>query len=182
MANLKEVRNRIASVISTQQITKAMKMVSAAKLRRAQDAIVQMRPYAAKLREIMENISSTLESGAGGAYATVRPVKNVLIVAINSNRGLCGGFNANIVRTVNRLLREQYATQAKEGHVKILCIGKKASDFYSKTPALYGGNHNDLYNHLNFEETAVIADKIMKEFAEGAYDQVVIVYNQFKNA
>src|SRR6185436_11805376 len=150
MANLKEVRIRIASVISTQQITKAMKMVSAAKLRRAQDAIVQMRPYAAKLREIMENISSTLDGNAGGAYATVRPVKKVLIIAINSNRGLCGGFNANIVRTVNRMLREQYAAQAKEGNVKVLCIGKKASDYFSKLPALYAGNHNDLYAHLNF--------------------------------
>src|SRR2546423_4798273 len=96
---LKEVRNRIKSVTSTQQITKAMKMVSAAKLRRAQDAIIQMRPYAAKLREIMENISSTLESNAGGAFADVRPLKKILMVAINSNRGLCGGFNANIIRT-----------------------------------------------------------------------------------
>src|SRR3954467_13974660 len=156
MANLKEVRIRITSVISTQQITKAMKMVSAAKLRRAQDAIVQMRPYAAKLREIMENISETLESSTGGAYAAERPVKKVLIVAINSNRGLCGGFNANIIRTVNRLIREQYATQAKDGNLKILCIGKKASDFFSKTPKLYAGNHNELYNHLNFEHASAI--------------------------
>lgn len=182
MANLKEVRNRITSVISTQQITKAMKMVSAAKLRRAQDAIVAMRPYAAKLREIMENISSTLDSSAGGAYAKARPVKKVLIIAINSNRGLCGGFNANIIRMVNKMVREQYAALAKEGNVKILCIGKKASDFFSKTPALYMGNQNDLYNHLTFEETAIIADKIMKEYAEGMYDKVEIVYNQFKNA
>src|SRR5436189_1829478 len=113
MANLKEVRNRITSVMSTQQITKAMKMVSAAKLRRAQEAIVQMRPYAAKLREIMENISESLDSSAGGVFATTRPVKKVLLVAINSNRGLCGGFNANIVRTVNRMIREQYAALAK---------------------------------------------------------------------
>ena len=182
MANLKEVRVRIASVISTQQITKAMKMVSAAKLRRAQDAIVQMRPYAAKLREIMENISSTLDGNAGGAYATVRPVKKVLIIAINSNRGLCGGFNANIVRTVNRMLREQYAAQAKEGNVKVLCIGKKASDYFSKLPALYAGNHNDLYAHLNFNDAAVVAEKVMKEFADGNYDKIEIVYNQFKNA
>ncbi len=182
MANLKEVRNRISSVISTQQITKAMKMVSASKLRRAQDAIIQMRPYAAKLREIMENISSTLDSSAGGAYATIRPVKKVLIVAINSNRGLCGGFNANIVRTINRLLREQYVAQVKEGNVKILCIGKKASDFFSKNANLYAGNHNEIYNQLSFDNASVIAEKIMKEFAEGAYDKVEIVYNQFKNA
>ena len=182
MANLKEVRNRITSVISTQQITKAMKMVSAAKLRRAQDAIVQMRPYAAKLREIMENISSTLDSSAGGAYASIRPVNKVLIVAINSNRGLCGGFNANIVRTVNRLVREDYATQAKEGNVKILCIGKKASDFFSKNAKLYAGNHNDIYSNLHFENTSVISEKLMKEFADVVYDKIVIVYNQFKNA
>ena len=182
MANLKEVRNRITSVISTQQITKAMKMVSAAKLRRAQDAIIQMRPYAAKLREIMENISSTLESGAGGAYATDRPVKKVLIVAITSNRGLCGGFNANIVRNTNKMIREQYAAHAKNGNVKVLCIGKKASDFFSKNPSLYAGNHNELYSNLNFEETALIAEKIMNQFAEGLYDKVYLVYNQFKNA
>ena len=157
-------------------------MVSAAKLRRAQDAIIQLRPYAAKLREIMENISSTLESGAGGAYATDRPVKKVLIVAITSNRGLCGGFNANVVRNVNKMLREQYVVQAKEGNVKVLCIGKKGSDFFSKNPSLYSGNHNELYNNLNFEETALIAEKIMNQFAEGMYDKVYLVYNQFKNA
>ena len=182
MANLKEVRIRIASVISTQQITKAMKMVSAAKLRRAQDAIIQMRPYAAKLREIMENISENLESSAGGAFTAVRPVKKVLIVAINSNRGLAGGFNANIVRTVNTMIREQYSAQAKEGNVKVLAIGKKASDFFSKNATIYAGNHNDIYNHLQFDAASVIADKIMTEFSEGAYDKVVIVYNQFKNA
>jgi F-type H+-transporting ATPase subunit gamma len=182
MANLKEVRIRIASVISTQQITKAMKMVSAAKLRRAQDAIVQMRPYAAKLREIMENISETLESSAGGAFATQRPVKKVLIVAINSNRGLAGGFIASIVRTVNMMIREQYAAQYKEGNVKVLAIGKKASDFFSKNQSVYAGNHNDIYNHLSFEAASAIAEKIMKEFAEGVYDKVEIVYNQFKNA
>src|SRR5215510_1117660 len=115
MANLKEVRIRIASVISTQQITKAMKMVSAAKLRRAQEAIIQMRPYAAKLREIMENVSGSLDSSTGGAFSKVRPVKKVLIIAINSNRGLCGAFNTNINRTTNRLVREQYASLAKEG-------------------------------------------------------------------
>jgi len=182
MANLKEVRIRIASVISTQQITKAMKMVSAAKLRRAQDAIIQMRPYAAKLREIMENISSTLDNSAGGKFAAARPVKKVLIVAINSNRGLCGGFNANIVRTVNRLIREQYATLAKEGNVKVLCIGKKASDFFSKHPNLFAGQHNDVYTHLTFGNASVIAEKLMNEFASGAYDKIEIVYNQFKNA
>lgn len=182
MANLKEVRNRITSVISTQQITKAMKMVSAAKLRRAQDAILMMRPYAAKLREIMENISGSLDSSVGGELAKVRPVKNVLIIAVNSNRGLCGAFNANIIRTVNRLIREDYAAQAKQGGVKVLCIGKKASDFFGKNKEVFAGHHNELYNALTFDHVAVVASKIMDAFKAAEYDKVVVVYNQFKNA
>ncbi|HNS12095.1 MAG TPA: ATP synthase F1 subunit gamma [Bacteroidia bacterium] len=182
MANLKEVRNRITSVISTQQITKAMKMVSAAKLRRAQDAITLMRPYAGKLREIMENISGTMDGSAGGELAKVRPVNKVLIIAVNSNRGLCGAFNAGIIRAVNKLLRENYAVQTKEGNVKVLCIGKKASDFFSKTPAVYGGNRNNLFNNLDFESVAAVADEVMNEFKKGDYDRVDLVYNQFKNA
>ena len=151
MANLKEVRNRISSVISTQQITKAMKMVSASKLRRAQDAIVMMRPYATKLREIMENISGSLDGNAGGQFSVVRSVNKVLIIAVSSNRGLCGAFNANINRTINRLIREKYSIQAKNGNLKILAIGKKASDFFSKLKHNYAGQHNDVYNNLSFE-------------------------------
>lgn len=182
MANLKEVRNRISSVNSTQQITKAMKMVSAAKLRRAQDAITLMRPYAGKLREIMENISGTLEGGVGGDLSKIRPVNKVLIIAVNSNRGLCGAFNAGIIRAVNKLLRENYAQQTKVGNVKVLCIGKKASDFFSKTPSVYGGNRNELFNNLNFESVAAVADELMSDFKKGVYDRVELVYNQFKNA
>lgn len=182
MANLKEVRNRISSVISTQQITKAMKMVSASKLRRAQDAIIMMRPYASKLREIMENISATLEGNAGGQFAAVRPVNKVLIVAISSNRGLCGAFNANINRTVSRMIREKYAVQAKEGDLKVLAIGKKSGDFFNKLKQNYAGHHNEIYNNLNFENTSVIAEKIMAQFAAGEFDRVELVYNQFKNA
>jgi len=182
MANLKEVRTRIASVISTQQITKAMKMVSAAKLRRAQDAILMMRPYATKLREIMENISGSLEAGVGGQYATVRPVNKVLIIAVSSNRGLCGAFNANINRTVMRMIRENYAAQAKAGNVKVLALGKKASDFFNKLKQHYAGQHNEVYGDLRFDVVAPIAEEIMKQFAEGEYDKVEIVYNQFKNA
>ncbi len=182
MANLKEVRNRIASVNSTQQITKAMKMVSAAKLRRAQDAITMMRPYAGKLRDIMENISGTMDGGVGGELTKARPVNKVLIIAVNSNRGLCGAFNAGIIRATNKLLRENYATQVKEGNVKVLCIGKKASDFFSKTPAIYGGNHNGLYNNLDFESVAAVADEVMEKFKKGEYDRVDLIYNQFKNA
>lgn len=182
MANLKEVRNRITSVISTQQITKAMKMVSAAKLRRAQDAIILLRPYASKLREIMENISGTLEGNAGGQFAVVRPVSKVLIVAISSNRGLCGAFNTNINRTVSRMIREKYPVQSKNGNVKVLAIGKKSSDFFSKLFDNYAGQHNDVYNSLSFEKVSAVAEEIMKQFAAGDYDKIEIVYNQFKNA
>lgn len=132
MANLKEVRSRITSVISTQQITKAMKMVSAAKLRRAQDAIVMMRPYASKLREIMENISGSLDSSVGGQYSVVRPVNKVLIIAVSSNRGLCGAFNANINRTISKMIRENYASQAQAGNVKVISIGEKNRQTFSR--------------------------------------------------
>lgn len=159
-----------------------MKMVSAAKLRRAQDAITQMRPYANKLRDIMENVSGTLEGNAGGLYAVQRKVEKVLIVAISSNRGLCGGFNANIIRTTNRLMNDEYLTQAQAGQVKVLAIGKKGSDTFNKRPAIYVGNHNDVYNSLKFDVVAPIAESIMKQFAEGTYDKVVLIYNQFKNA
>lgn len=182
MANLKEVRVRIASVNSTQQITKAMKMVAAAKLRRAQDAIIQMRPYASKLKEILENVSSSVDADGSGVFAKSRPVNRVLIVAVTSNRGLAGAFNANIIRTVNRMLAVQYADLVKKGNVKVLCIGKKASDFFSKNNSVYGGQHNDVFNDLQFGSVSVIAESLMKEFACGNYDRVMVVYNQFKNA
>lgn len=182
MANLKEIRIRIASVNSTQQITKAMKMVSAAKLRRAQDAITMMRPYAGKLRDIMENISGSLEGGVGGELTKVRPLNKVLIIAVNSNRGLCGAFNAGIIRAVNKMLRETYVAQVKDGNVKVLCIGKKASDFFSKSPAIFAGHRNNLYNNLDFESVAAVADEVMAEFKREDYDKVELVYNQFKNA
>jgi len=189
MANLKEVRLRILSVSSTQQITKAMKMVSAAKLRKAQDAVIRMRPYANKLREILENLSGNVDASEGGAYAKARPANKILLVAITSNRGLAGAFNANIIRTVNRLLKEEYASHAAENSsettgktVKVLAIGKKASDFFNKHKNLYAGNHNTIYQDLKFETVAPIAEAIMNDFAAGKYDRVYLVYNQFKNA
>jgi F-type H+-transporting ATPase subunit gamma len=181
MASLKEVRIRIASVMSTQQITKAMKMVSAAKFRRAQDAIHRMRPYATKLREILSNLSGSME-GSAGAYAKMRPVKKVLLVAVSSNRGLCGGFNANVIRSINRHISEHYREQMKEGNVKVLCIGKKMSDYFSRNKNVYAGNHNTIYQHLRFEDAAAIADTIIKEFTAGNFDKVELVYNHFKNA
>lgn len=182
MANLKEVRLRITSVNSTQQITKAMKMVSAAKLRRAQDAITQMRPYASKLREILENVAGSVDTSGSGALAKARPVNKVLIVAVTSNRGLAGAFNSNIIRTINRLLNETYAAQRTKGDVKVLCIGKKASDFYSKNAAVYAGQRNDIFNNLSFASVAAVAQELMDGFLAGQYDEVVVVYNRFKNA
>jgi F-type H+-transporting ATPase subunit gamma len=181
MPSLKEVRNRITSVSSTQQITSAMKMVSAAKLRRAQDAITQMRPYANKLREILGNLSASLDSSEG-VYSRQRDVKNVLLVIITSNRGLCGGFNANVVKRATRAIREEYAG----AKVSYLTIGKKGNDVFRKTnytaafPELE--NTNAIFDKLNFANTAPIAEQIMKAFADGSYDKVMLVYNQFKNA
>ena len=182
MANLKEVRNRIGSVQSTQQITKAMKMVSAAKLRRATDAIVQMRPYATKLRELLENLSSTMDGDAGTEYTVVRPVNKVLIVAITSNRGLCGAFNANVIREVNKFAKDKYAAQSKAGNMKVLCIGKKASDVFGKNKSLFAGHNNEVYADLTYVNVAAIAQNIMDTFAKGEYDRVEVIYNQFKNA
>src|ERR1043165_2761698 len=182
MANLKEVRNRIVSVSSTQQITSAMKMVSAAKLRRAQDAITQMRPYASKLKEILENLSASLDS-SDGAYSKQRPVKNVLLVVITSNRGLCGGFNANVLKMASKLAREDY----KGSNVSVLCIGKKASDYFKTTDYGIVGSDmarglNELYDDLTFVNVAPVAEKIMDGFVNAQFDKVMLVYNQFKNA
>jgi F-type H+-transporting ATPase subunit gamma len=181
MPSLKEVRNRITSVSSTQQITSAMKMVSAAKLRRAQDAITQMRPYANKLRELLENLSASLDSSEG-AYSQQRPVKNILLVVITSNRGLAGAFNANVVKRATRAIREEYAG----ANVHYFTIGKKGNDVFRKTSYAAGltdvENPNALFDNLNFANTAPVAERIMKSFADGTYDKIVLVYNQFKNA
>lgn len=180
MANLKEIRNRIQSVGSTMQITSAMKMVSAAKLKRAQDAITQMRPYAVKLREILGNLSSSLDMSEN-PLSHIREEKNVLYVAITSNRGLCGGFNNNIIKRVQVLASETKA------NVTVLPIGKKAKDAFKNSGLLDNTNAlpNDLesiYGNLTFEEVARIGDLLMEVFAAGKFDKVVLVYNQFVNA
>ena len=175
MANLKEIRARITSVGSTMQITSAMKMVSAAKLKRAQDAITQMRPYANKLRELLVNLSSTLESSDGGAYSDARPVKKQLVVAITSNRGLCGAFNNNVIKQAKVLAAECDNTA-------FLTIGKKASEHFTKNGFDVVSTHDDLYTDLSFANTSAIAQDLMGHFTEGRYDKVVVVYNQFKNA
>ena len=178
MANLKEIRIRITSVGSTMQITSAMKMVSAAKLKRAQDAITQMRPYANKLTELLVNLSSTLDSSEGGAYSENRDVKKVLLVTITSNRGLCGGFNANIIKKAKSLITNEY----KEAQTEILSIGRKSSEDFTKNGFNVLSTHDDLYSDLTFENTSEIAQSIMDSFTDGQYDKVVLLYNQFKNA
>jgi F-type H+-transporting ATPase subunit gamma len=177
MANLKEIRNRITSIKSTMQITSAMKMVSAAKLKKAQDAITAMRPYSSKLTELLQNLSATLDSDAGGAYSTQREVSKVLLVAITSNRGLCGGFNSSITKTVVRTIGEQYSAAA----VDILAIGKKGGDVLSKAHNVVG-TRNDIFDDLTFENVAVVAEELMEMYVDGSYDKIEIVYNQFKNA
>ena len=175
MANLKEIRNRIASVSSTMQITSAMKMVSAAKLKKAQDAITAMRPYANKLTELLQNLSATLDADSGSKYSEQRDVKNVLIVAITSNRGLCGAFNSNIIKQAN-LVAERY-----DANVSVVAIGKKANDALSKNLEVIS-NQSPVYDDLTFDNVAEIAEMLMEKFESKAVDKIEIIYNKFKNA
>ena len=177
MANLKDIRTRIQSVGSTMQITNAMKMVSAAKLKKAQDAIESMRPYAEKLTELLSGLSATLDKDMGGVYVAEREVKNVLLVPITSNRGLCGALNSNIIKQSIRLIENEYAGK----NVSILAVGKKANDQLSKSYDM-AGNQSDVFDDLNYENVAKIAQGIMDDFAEAKYDKVVLIYNSFKNA
>jgi F-type H+-transporting ATPase subunit gamma len=178
MANLKEIRLRITSVGSTMQITSAMKMVSAAKLKRAQDAIIQMRPYANKLTELLKNLSASLDSSDGGVYTQEREIKNVLLVTVTSNRGLCGGFNAYIMKKAKTLINDEYAN----ANVSILSIGKKSSEHFTKNGFNVASTHDALFGDLTFDNVAIVAEGIMEQFVKGDYDKVVLVYNQFKNA
>jgi F-type H+-transporting ATPase subunit gamma len=182
MANLKEVKGRITSVISTQQITKAMKMVAAAKLRRSQDRITQMRPFAQKLSSILQNLSSAQGDNSSDAwYSQVREEKKVLIVAISSDRGLCGSFNSNIFKGVARLIAEKYQSQYDKGNVTILPIGRKAFEFFGKRKVNLIGEYSTLFSNLTFEQAAKVAEFLMSEFQAGRYDKIEIVYNEFKN-
>lgn len=188
MANLKEVRNRIASVGSTMQITSAMKMVSAAKLKRAQDAVTQMRPYANKLQEILQNVSSSLDSSEN-AYARNSSSKNVLLICISSNRGLAGGFNSNVIKKTWSLIKNDYASN----NVSVVSIGKKANDAFKRTEygmhGVHSGIHSDaipdliaIYDNLTYENVSKISEEVMKSFLTKEFDKIVLVYNQFKNA
>ena len=177
MANLKEIRNRISSVSSTMQITSAMKMVSAAKLKKAQDAITAMRPYSDKLTELLQSLSATLDSDSGSKFATQREVKKVLLVAITSNRGLAGAFNSNIIKAVTNLATDKYANQ----EVSYLAIGKKGNDAFKKTNQVIA-NKSEVFDDLTFDNVAEIAEMLMDKFIEGDFDKIEIVYNKFKNA
>ena len=179
---LKEVRNRIKSVQSTQQITKAMKMVSAAKLRRAQDSITQMRPYAKKLQEMLSNIVSSIEGGMTLALAEERTIDKVLLIVVTSDRGLCGGYNANLIKLAKSTIAEKYDAQFKKGNVHIWNIGKKGFEGLSKAGYKTDATFKDIYLNLHFEAVQAAAQAAMKAFENKEFDAVEIVYSEFKNA
>ena len=183
MANLKAIRVRISSVKSTRQITSAMKMVSAAKLRRAQDKIVRLRPYVGKLQEILAGLSQSLaDAEVENVYGRVSDPEKILIVVITSNRGLCGAFNTNVIKETRRIISEKYPDQYRKGNLQILTIGKKGFDYFRKQQVKLLPDQNNLLNNLTFDNVALVADAIMGSFVSGEYDRVELVYNQFKNA
>ncbi len=181
MASLKEVRNRIVSVNSTQQITKAMKMVAAAKLRRAQDNIIQMRPYAQKLNDMLATVSAGSESTVDSPLKSVRNIEKVLIVAVTSDRGLCGAFNTNIIKATLQLIADKYQTQAAKGNVEIFAIGKKAAEGFKKRGFKVNTNYTDTFSRLSFATVKDAAEEIMASFTAGQFDAVDLVFNEFKN-
>ena len=176
MANLKEIRNRIASVSSTMQITSAMKMVSAAKLKKAQDAITAMRPYSDKLTELIQNLSGAIDGDTPNPYTQERPVEKVLLIAITSNRGLCGGFNSNIIKAVN-----QHIAERPQQSIELVTLGKKGDDILSKSHTVKT-NDNGIFDDLTFANASSIASDAMERFANKEYDKVEVIYNRFKNA
>jgi len=182
MPGLKEVRNRIVSVKSTQQITNAMRMVAASKLRRAQNAIVKLRPYAAKLREIMQNLSSSIDDSGESIYSENRKPEKILFVVLTSNRGLCGAFNANIIKAVVASLQTDYPEQLAQGTVSLITAGRKATEFFRKRKFNVIDSWDNVYDKLTFENVSPLAEKLMKAFASKEHDRIILVYNQFKNA
>lgn len=182
MPSLKEVKNRIGSVVSTQQITKAMKMVAAAKLRRSQERVLQIRPFAQKLTSVLQNLSAAQEGNQEDAwYSKVRPVKNVLIIVISSDRGLCGSFNSNVFKGTLRLITEKYPQQKQQGRTTLLPLGKKALDYFSKRKFNVIRDYVNAYHNLSFDHTSQIGAYLMNEFRAGRFDRIEIVYNEFKN-
>lgn len=179
---LKEVRNRIKSVQSTQQITKAMKMVSAAKLRRAQDAVTQMRPYAKKLQEMLSNIVSNSDGEVAMDLAVERPIEKVLIIVVTSDRGLCGGYNSNLIKLAKSTINEKYSSQLAKGNVKVLPIGKKGYEHFTKNGFSVVDAYWDIFTGLSFEKVQQAAKYAMDAFAAKEFDAVEIIYSEFKNA
>lgn len=179
---LKEVRNKIKSIQNMQQITKAMKMVSAAKLRRAQDAIIQMRPYARKLQEVLSNIVSSSEGEVGMNLAVERPAEKVLLIVITSDRGLSGAYNANIIKLAKSTIREKYAAQAARGHVTIWSIGKKGYEHFLKNKYKVEETYRDIFLKLSFENVQACAQAAVKAFEQKEFDVVEIIYSEFRNA
>lgn len=182
MAGLKEIRTRIASVKTTRQVTSAMKMVSAAKLKKAQDAILQIRPYAEKLHEILMTLSASLENAENSVYTKERKPEKVLIILLTSNRGLCGGFNTNISKKAVELVKTKYNEQLQEGNVNFICIGKQGQRQMKHRGMTVVDEKNELFDQLTFENVSAVASEIMKSYREGVYDRVELVYNKFKNA
>ncbi|GAB4033992.1 ATP synthase F1 subunit gamma [Spirosoma gilvum] len=182
MASLKEVRARIASINSTQQITKAMKMVSAAKLRRAQDNITQLRPYAQKLSQMLGTVSAGAETASESPYKQTRAIERVLIILVTSDRGLAGAFNTNAIKGALTLIDEKYSTQARSGNVEIMAIGKKGGEAFQRRGFKVNTNHVDAFGSLNFNTVRAAAEEAMEGFANGRYDVVEVVYNEFRNA
>lgn len=182
MPNLKDIRIRISSVISTKQITSAMKMVSAAKLRKTQDAIIKMRPYVNRLQEIMGEVTSTIQDEVEISYIKQRPVNKVLIILVTSNKGLCGAFNSNLIRQLNVYIQEHYAEQNQKGQVHIYCVGKKGYDVLKNRNVSIFKHNTELIEPVTYEKSVIFADSLMKLFDEGQYDKIEFFYNRFKNA
>jgi F-type H+-transporting ATPase subunit gamma len=182
MASLKEVRARIASINSTQQITKAMKMVAAAKLRRAQDNITQLRPYAQKLRQMLGTVSAGAEVASESLYKQERPVQRALLIVVTSDRGLCGAFNTNAVKGALALIEQKYASQARSGNVEIMAIGKKGAEAFNRRGFKVNTEYVDIFGSLNFSAVREAAEAAMEGFVTGRYDVVEVIYNEFRNA
>lgn len=182
MPSLKEVRTRIASVNSTQQITSAMKMVAASKLRRAQNAVVNMRPYARKLNEILQNVTASVDQNEENVFGEQRSLNKVLVVVITSNRGLCGAFNANVIKRTRKLIEDDYSSLQNNGKVDIITIGKKATEYFKRHGYQHVSAHDDLFNQLSFENVAPLATELLDKFKDKEYDRITVVYNMFKNA
>lgn len=182
MGNLKEIRTRITSVKSTKQITSAMKMVSAAKLKKAQDAVINLRPYAGKLHQILFHINETIEQEEENIYSRKEIPEKILIVSITSNKGLCGAFNANVIKNVTNLVNEDFIGEHKQGNVSVFSIGKKGTEFYQSKKYNLLGFNNDLLDDLSFDNTLPVVEDIMNRYVRKEFDKVILVYNRFKNA